>query len=149
MLLPKEGVQLWTILAWITNTKQDLISQALDGMAPREGTVKLPRFKIRQSLKSLKGIMSKLGIQNIFSSARAELPVIKLPNLFVTDVAHSSFLEVNENGGTSLPCTEPTIEDKKFVMHVNKPFLFAVHKNRNLLHLAVMRDVTQESEKTK
>jgi serpin B len=58
------------------------------------------------------------------------------PNMLISEVAHSTFIEVNEQGTEAAAATVVLMapggfsEDKSFNMEVNKPFFFAIEDSK-------------------
>lgn len=96
------------------------------------GEIKLPRFKLEYG-SPLVPALTKLGMQIAFDSTRADFSKMASQQLFIGNVVHKTFLEVNEKGteaaaataimmtGTSAP--EPTTP---FQMVVDRPFFIAI-----------------------
>lgn len=100
-----------------------------------EGTVILPRFKIEYE-KTLNGSLSSLGMEVVFNPSRANFTKIA-PAIFISEVIHKTFIEVNEEGTEAAAVTAITMSegsvasDKKvFYMEINKPFFFAIHDDQ-------------------
>ncbi|XP_040209558.1 leukocyte elastase inhibitor-like [Rana temporaria] len=101
--------------------------------------VHLPKFKLDDSYK-LKPILSTLGMVDIFNAGSADLSGMSgSPNLFLSEVVHKTFVEVNEEGTEAaaatagmimLMCLLPEEEFK-----ADHPFLFFIRHNitRNIL----------------
>ncbi|XP_044150794.1 leukocyte elastase inhibitor-like [Bufo gargarizans] len=107
-------------------------------MYPIDVRVHLPKFKLEENYK-LKSTLSALGMVDIFDAARADLSGISgSPNLFLSEVIHKSFVEVNEEGteaaaataGIALMCLS---REEEF--NADHPFLFFIQHNdtKNIL----------------
>ena len=104
------------------------------------GDLMLPRFKIEWEAQ-LNQALKALGMAEAFDPARADFSqmakVSSGNRLFISEVKHKSWCEVNEEGteaaaatsvGMSLTSVRKTPE--KFVMKVDRPFFFAIRDNQ-------------------
>ncbi|KAG9479334.1 hypothetical protein GDO78_012806 [Eleutherodactylus coqui] len=105
-----------------------------ENMYPTDVHVHLPKFKLEESYK-LKPALSTLGIVDLFDAARADLSGISgSQNLFLSEVIHKSFVEVNEEGteaaaataGIALMCLS---REEEF--NADHPFLFFIRHNES------------------
>lgn len=103
--------------------------------ALRNATVNLhlPKFSITGEYK-LNEVLQNLGIRAAFSSASADLSRINgHQNLFLSEVAHKSVIEVNEEGSVAAAATGAVVQLKSMPMihefNVNRPFLFLIRDN--------------------
>jgi len=99
----------------------------------REGEVGLPRFKFEYET-SLNETLKALGMENAFDENIADFSGMHPipPRLYISEVKHKSYIDVNEEGteaaavtsveieATSAPETEP------FRIIVDRPFFFAI-----------------------
>lgn len=113
----------------------------------REGTIVLPRFKLEfkaNLVRSLKG----MGMQEAFTAA-ANFSGISSVGVYVSDVEHASFVEVNEEGTEAAASTQvtmaltsamPTV--KPFQMIVERPFFFAIEDRltHSILFMGLIND---------
>lgn len=116
---------------------------------PMKVKVYMPRFKMEHSLKALPEIFQSMGMKDAFSYDRADFSGIMKPstdsNLFISDIAHQAFLQVQEDGTEaaaatvigmselSMPLPEPEIP----VFRADQPFLCLIlHKPDNTILFA-------------
>ncbi len=97
--------------------------------AVREGDLYLPRFRFSYELTLNQALMA-LGMGIAFAPSEADFTRI-CPGLFISEVKHKSFVEVNEEGTEAAAVTSigfgTTAEPPtKFFMHVDHPFLFVI-----------------------
>ena len=124
--------------------EQNLTSENWDtwmkSFAFKPGDLMLPRFKVEWELK-LNEALKALGMADAFDPQRANFsqitPVSANNNLFISEVKHKSWGEVNEEGtvaaaATSVTGTLTSIQppQQRFVMKVDRPFFFAIRDNR-------------------
>jgi serine protease inhibitor len=96
-----------------------------------EGEVGLPRFKFEYET-SLKDALAALGMAIAFDESAADFsgmhPVP--PNLFISEVKHKTFIEVNEEGTEAAAVTSVevgmTAMPETFSMIIDRPFFFAI-----------------------
>lgn len=102
------------------------------------GELMLPRFKVEWE-SELNEALKGLGMTEAFDPARANFSLIARPtsgNLFISEVKHKSWCEVNEEGteaaaATSVRGTLTSVQQPRepFVMKVDHPFFFAIRDN--------------------
>jgi len=116
--------------------QQSLSSVAWDSWMkrwePNEGQITLPRFKLASSAK-LKVALDKLGMGAAFTPGQARFDAISPPPpaIWVDEVLHRAFVEVDEKGTEAAAITgadtlglfEPP---RPFEMIVDRPFFFAI-----------------------
>ncbi|KAG8442468.1 hypothetical protein GDO86_011310 [Hymenochirus boettgeri] len=96
-------------------------------------TVQLPRFRMEQRF-SLRKILSSLGMSSAFSQVRANFSGMeKFGKLYLSDVYHKTFIEVNEKGTEAASATAGvvsirSIPDGEF--KADRPFHFFIRHNR-------------------
>ncbi|MEW5785193.1 MAG: serpin family protein [Bacillota bacterium] len=102
----------------------------------REGEIGLPRFKFAYE-KSLNESLKALGMEVAFDQGEADFSGMRPipPNLFISEVKHKTFIEVNEVGTeaaavTSVEMTLTAMPVDKFNMIVDRPFFFAIVDNQ-------------------
>ncbi|XP_069173970.1 serpin B3-like isoform X2 [Procambarus clarkii] len=117
--------------------------------------VTLPKFKITKSLE-LVNHLKEMGVKDLFDASRSDLSGITgTKDLFVTDVIHQAYLEVNEKGSEAAAATAIQgmvgsswcLELHRFV--ADHPFLFFIKDQRSGLvlfagRLAVPQDLSAE-----
>ncbi|XP_055964493.1 leukocyte elastase inhibitor-like [Sorex fumeus] len=95
--------------------------------------VHLPKFKLEESY-TLNEALARLGLHDLFDSSRADLSGIGgARDLFISNVAHKSFVEVNEEGTEAAAATggiatvQMLVQEEYFVC--DHPFIFLIrHK---------------------
>ncbi|CAJ0935526.1 unnamed protein product [Ranitomeya imitator] len=103
-------------------------------MFPIDVHVHLPKFKLEESYK-LKSTLSALGMVDIFDAGCANLSGISgSENIFLSEVIHKSFVEINEEGteaaaataGIAMMCM---LREEEF--NADHPFLFFIRHNES------------------
>jgi serpin B len=103
------------------------------------GSVMLPRFKVDYEVK-LNDTLKALGMAEAFDSNQADFSGISklMPGerLFISEVKHKAFAEVNEEGtkaaavtSVGVGLTSIAVPSKPFVMKVDRPFFLAIRDN--------------------
>ncbi|SEM83905.1 serpin family protein [Lihuaxuella thermophila] len=104
----------------------------------KEGTIRLPRFKTAYETE-LNDALKSLGMGIAFDPYHADFekmaPIPPNTNLFISNVKHKSFVEVNEKGteaaaATSVEMQVTSAPADSFQMTVNRPFFFAIEDRR-------------------
>ncbi|KAL4149577.1 hypothetical protein QTP88_003503 [Uroleucon formosanum] len=103
-------------------------------------TVKLPRFKLEQSLQ-LEDTLSKLGCPTMFTPAANFSNIVESGDLHVSKVLHKAYVDVNEKGTEAAAATAlimvkysaryPIEPLKKVEFHADRPFVVAVASRAN------------------
>ena len=140
LVAPFEADGLEAIEQSITATS---LTRWLEALQQRKTHVVMPRFTLEQSFQ-LKQPLQAMGIDHAFNPRTADFSALTLstdPNdrLFISEVAHKTFLEVSEKGTeaaaatavvmmrvTSAPRTIPFTP----IFRADKPFLFLIRDKR-------------------
>ena len=112
----------------------------MNSFQPTPGDLKLPRFKVEWE-SSLNEALKTLGMAEAFAPARANFSQIADVgggnNLYISEVKHKTWAEVNEEGteaaavtSVGVFVTSVQVPREKFVMKVDRPFFFAIRDNR-------------------
>jgi serpin B len=108
----------------------------MERLETTRGHILLPRFKLAYSAK-LKVALDKLGMGIVFAPGHARFDTISPPPpaIWVDEVLHRAFVEVNEEGTEAAAITEAglrclgsmvTKPPRTFQMVVDRPFFFAI-----------------------
>ncbi len=99
-----------------------------------DGEIFLPRFTLEYE-KSLNEVLAQLGMGIAFSGQADFTRINKGRNLFISEVKHKSFVEVNEEGTEAAAVTSVEIKftsvGSGFVFRANRPFVFAIRENHS------------------
>lgn len=107
-----------------------------DGMTRREVNVFLPRFKIESTFPSMKNTLSELGLTDAFDAQRADFSGISDQPLFLSDVVHKAFVEVNEQGteaaaATGIIMRTTSLAPPPATFRADRPFIFVIRENES------------------
>jgi len=106
----------------------------IDSFYPAGVQLTMPRFSLESDL-SLKPVLESLGMQHAFDPGLADFsrlhPAAPDESVWVHDVKHKSFLEVNEEGAEAAAATSVEIRMESALpaeqMTVDRPFIFAIY----------------------
>lgn len=104
-----------------------------------DGHIEVPRFKLEYQ-SSLRNTLTKLGMGIAFDRGHARFDTIcpPPPPIWIEQVLHRAFVEVNEEGTEAAAATGtvmdmlaemPTEPRRTFEMIVNRPFFFAISES--------------------
>lgn len=132
VFLPSKDSSLERFQEGLTGEK---LHARLGRLAPREGTVGLPRFRLEYEA-SLKQSLSALGMEVAFDGGRADFTRMfeaADANAYIHEVKHKTFVEVNEEGTEAAAATSVEIRvtsaiqaEMPFEMIVDRPFFMAI-----------------------
>jgi serpin B len=131
VMLPDEGTTASQLAEGLTSeTWRELPMQ----FTSKEGKLFLPRFKLEYGV-SLSDSLKQLGMDIAFDANRADFSGMRPipPNVFISNVRHASFVEVNESGTEAAAATVVEMgvtsmqpADESFTMTVDRPFVVAI-----------------------
>jgi serpin B len=98
-----------------------------------EVNIWLPKFKLEETL-DLNRALTKLGIVDLFTQNVADLSGMDgTKELYVSNILHKAFIEVNEEGSEAAAATGTTTTrigvSKSFDFRADHPFLFFIRHN--------------------
>jgi len=121
----------------IITMDQSAWNEWLSKFEKQEGNIFLPRFKLEYKIK-LNDVLKALGMEIAFSDLYADFTRMYRPGgLYIDEVNHKTFVEVNEEGTEAAAVTSVVISERSggglegFVMHINRPFIFAIRENHS------------------
>lgn len=103
----------------------------LETMSVKTVEVFLPRFKMERDL-SLGGTLQSLGMKDAFSENDADFSGMSTTFLYITQVIHKAFVEVNEEGTEAAAATAVVMGTKSAAMdeppvfRADHPFFFVI-----------------------
>lgn len=114
-----------------------------------DGTIILPRFQLEYE-KSLNPALKNLGMEIAFTAGKADFSgMTQMPlDLYINEVKHKVFVEVNEEGTEAAAATAVEIrttsirEPQEFMMIVDRPFFCAICDNEtgSILFMGAITD---------
>jgi len=157
-----ERINMYIFLPDPGQTLQDFYEQLtaaewntwLEAFRKTEGRVGLPRFKFEYEA-SLNDVLKDLGMEIAFDDTAADFSAMRPtpPRLFIADVKHKAFVEVDEKGTEAAAATSVEIRAESapmdwFSMTVDRPFFFSIVDNKtgSILFMGSVTDPMQQSE---
>jgi len=135
VFLPSKGSSLKKLCQGLTAETWD---EWMSKFVTKEGSIKLPRFRTECDF-SLNDSLKALGMEVAFDHDRADFGAMcpTPPNVYIDEVKHKTFVEVNEEGTEAAAVTSvemgvtaaPPSEERPFEMVVDRPFLCAIRDN--------------------
>jgi serpin B len=112
---------------------RDGLARLLAGLAPRQVTLALPRFRVTSQF-SLAPALTALGMPLAFTSRADFTGITTAEPLHISDVVHQAYLDVDEQGTEAAAATAVVIRaaarvmmpDPPVEMTVDRPFLFGI-----------------------
>jgi serine protease inhibitor len=134
IVLPKRGTQVDEIVADFTGENW---GQWVGAFRDKHGTLELPRFKLAYELQ-MNSVLQALGMGVAFEACCADfsgIADVSPERLFISEVKHKAFVEVNEEGTeaaavTSVAIGKTSVGDS-FSMKVDRPFLFVIREHHS------------------
>ena len=119
---------------FLANLDAQAWSQYISSFGKMKGDISLPRFTFEYET-DLKDTLAALGMEVAFDPARADFgamyPTSPSENLYIQDVKHKTFIDVNEQGTEAAAVTSVEFGivslPQTFQMDMNRPFFFAIH----------------------
>ncbi|KAM9307943.1 leukocyte elastase inhibitor-like [Gastrophryne carolinensis] len=112
---------------------REKLQEWTQNMYPIDVHVHIPKFKLEENYK-LKSTLSTLGMPDIFDAGHADLSGMSdSKNLFMSEVVHKTFVEVNEEGTEAAAATAGIavmmclMPEEEF--NADHPFLFFIRHN--------------------
>ncbi len=132
VFLPHHGVSVHDVVDSFDKELWQMVTENLN--TPRKLNVELPKFTFAFE-QELNDVLIRMGMGVAFSPAEANFSGIN-PNeqLFISEVIHKAFVEVNEEGTEAAAVTSVVIErtsagpDSPIAFHVNRPFMFMIRE---------------------
>ena len=133
IFLPTDKSNLNSFIENITTKKWE---NWMEQFNKREVQIRIPKFKLEYGTKVLNDVLSSLGMGVAFDeynadfSRMADLDAVN-GNLYITKVAHRTFIEVNEEGTEAAAVTSVGVGIKSLPPRftVDRPFFFAIRDN--------------------
>ena len=152
IVLPPQGVSTHEITESMTSEKwQSWIDKLPD--EPREIDVYLPRFTLEYE-ETLVDVLKAMGMRKAFEEYEAEFDGIydrnKVggENLYISDVMHKTFVDVNEEGTEAAAATsvEFGLTSAPPTFRVDRPFLMAIRETSSDTILFIGKIVKPDSQ---
>lgn len=126
VILPK-SIDGWRMVSQVISYER--INLVVSGMETREVQLSLPKFRTELRI-NLKKELTKLGMGSAFSRHADLSGMTGEKNLFIDEVIHKAFLEINESGTEAAAATaaiiglKSSLRDDPVRFHADHPFIF-------------------------
>ncbi len=131
VLLPKAGQSIESLIASLDPSGWSVIQK---GFSEREITLHLPKFKLEYEIK-LNDALSAMGMAVAFQGGLADFSRIAAGrDLYIDQVKHKSFVEVDEKGTEAAAVTVVEIREtsagpgNEIFMRADRPFLIVIRE---------------------
>ena len=136
VFLPTAELGLDGFLKYLAQENLGVWPKWMNEFEEQDGAISLPRFKLAYG-KSLNAALSVLGMRVAFGAAAdfsAMCPDVEPGLVYIADVRHKTFMEVNEEGTVAAAVTKVEMRMRglpppPFRMVVDRPFLCAIRDN--------------------
>ena len=134
IFLPSSSSMDKNIISKTFNTAQTLLTK-IEQLREHAVNVHIPKFKFDHNYK-LGAVLKKLGIEDALMPGRADFSGIngKQHDLYLSEVIHKTFIEVNEEGSEAAAASGvniakmsmPLPSDRAVEFNANRPFIFFI-----------------------
>jgi serpin B len=128
IVMPASGTTLQQLVSGLDSTKW---IAWMRGLSNSTGPLKMPKFTFSYST-ALSNSLTALGMGNAFSTAADFSLISSVKPLFISDVLHKTFVDVDESGTTAAAATVVvmgiTATAPPPPVVINHPFLFAIRE---------------------
>ena len=133
-LMPKEN-----IINFYQDFNLDIFKQLKEEMQNEEIILRIPKFEMESNL-SLVNSLERMGMKKAFDIIKADFSNMvdteKAENLFIDEIIHKTFFEIDEEGtkaaaATAIMMSPVSIAEegrKPKILELNKPFLFIIEE---------------------
>ncbi|AFZ46455.1 proteinase inhibitor I4 serpin [Cyanobacterium stanieri PCC 7202] len=127
IVLPSENSDLETLMGELN---AETWQEWTGNLRRQEGMIRLPKFSLEYEI-SLNNVLQTLGISRAFTN-QADFTNLTDESIFVNNVKHKTFIDVDEEGTEAAAVTSINIRvtsipvDAPFEMVVNRPFFYAI-----------------------
>lgn len=126
VVLPKHGQ---SIEAFVNSMSHDSWNGLRTSLQPQRGRIFLPKFKLEFE-KVLNDQLKAMGMAVAFGRQADFSKMSRAGGLFISEVRHKTFVQVDEEGTEAAAVTSVAIDRRsatlEFLMRVDRPFFFAI-----------------------
>jgi serine protease inhibitor len=134
ILLPKVGTNIDTFVGQLT---QQQWNTWIGRMSKTKGEIYLPKFKLEYK-KKLNDMLIAMGMSIAFTPGAADFTNIdRRGELFISEVMHKTFVQVDEEGTEAAAVTSVGIgrtsigPSDNFIMRVDRPFIVVIREHHS------------------
>ena len=131
--LPEEGM---SVEDWLKETSEEEFTRMLQESEYAQVSAVIPEFKSEYTAQNMKSVLQDMGIQSLFSAGDCDLSAMGKSeggdSLYVSDVLHKTFIELNREGTraaavTGLVMKATSMEPEKvYEVRLDRPFVYAI-----------------------
>lgn len=133
-ILPNEGV---TVKEYLDKMDGESFGAFLASEEEARVNGVMPAFKSEYSVEDMMGALKKMGIKDLFDFSAADLSGmgdVKGQNLFVGDIIHKTFIEVDREGTKAAAVTGVIVKAtsmmpaplKEYTVRLDRPYIYAI-----------------------
>lgn len=147
-LLPKESGE-EAFYDYIESLTPENVRDILQNVEKVEVETSLPKFSSEYSL-SMQNVLESLGVKEAFDGAKADFSMLGKAedNIYISQVVHKTFIEVDENGTKAAAVTgvEVDTECEHPSVYLNRPFVYMIIDNETNLPIFIGTLIEIEKE---
>lgn len=147
-LLPKESGE-EAFYDYIGSLTPENVRDILQNVEKVEVETSLPKFSSEYSL-SMQNVLESLGVKEAFDGAKADFSKLGKAedNIYISQVIHKTFIEVDENGTKAAAVTgvEVSTECEHPSVYLNRPFVYMIIDNETNLPIFIGTLIKIEQE---
>jgi serpin B len=140
VLMPHANIDMESLIDGIT---QETWDDWMGRFARREIAVLLPKFKLEYE-KTLNDVRADLGMEIVFTPGADFTKIRQSGGLWIDEVKHKTFVEVNEEGTEAAAVTSVGFTDSMPASILfDRPFLYVIreHHSGTILFIGKMMDL--------
>lgn len=133
-ILPNEGV---TVKEYLDKMSGDSFAAFLESEEEARVNAVMPAFKSEYSVDDMVSVLKKMGIEDLFDSSSADLSGMGDAggqNLFVGDIIHKTFIEVDREGTKAAAVTGVIVKAtsmmpaplNEYTVRLDRPYIYAI-----------------------
>ena len=128
VIFPNDEVDIDTIINEFSDATW---TDWLERLEAKEVTLGLPKFKIEYEI-SLVEALAKMGMDEAFTPGADFSNIVENHPLWIDEVKHKTFVEVNEEGTEAAAVTAIIFIDSSILptLTINRPFVVVIHDNK-------------------
>ena len=121
---------------WLKETSEEEFTRMLQESEYAQVSAVIPEFKSEYTAQNMKSVLQDMGIQSLFSAGDCDLSAMGKSEggdgLYVSDVLHKTFIELNRDGTraaavTGLVMKATSMEPEKvYEVRLDRPFVYAI-----------------------
>ena len=131
--LPEEGM---SVEDWLKETSEEEFTRMLQESECAQVSAVIPEFKSEYTAQNMKSVLQDMGIQSLFSAGDCDLSAMGKSeggdSLFVSDVLHKTFIELNREGTRAAAVTGLVLKatslapEQIYEVRLDRPFVYAI-----------------------